>query len=300
MKLGDYVKTNAREIVDGLSQYGWRFTSSRQISLGAWTISDADWNYRDLPHLNFIHTRVDGVLTCAEHDFTSSILVQKIGPFRTLLPVVLMCDSQHGQVYFTANGGIALVIETMWREKTDETGCVVTTTYYVGTRRLLSFVRPLIHRMLAKNYRILMKEDLPMREARADLRQRGFSFRQDTEGHSYVNSMKIGVDNLILPSSNGSIIFSLGEIGTTRRTVWNEEQTRAVAASLDNGELRIYPAICPHEGAPLTDAVCNSSGRLECPWHGRAFSTLVSLDVSTLNPETKFSFDFDSRELTPI
>ena len=46
--------------------------------------------------------------------------------------------------------------------------------------------------MLQRNYKILMRDDLPMREQRGELRRRGYEFRMSESAvPSFVDSMKI-------------------------------------------------------------------------------------------------------------
>jgi len=44
--------------------------------------------------------------------------------------------------------------------------------------------------------------------------------------------------------------------------------------------LHVFPRMCPHEGASLDGQSCKS-GRVHCPWHGRAFDPLAKFDLAS-------------------
>jgi len=257
-----------KKVQEQLSSYGLVFTDSVQKVIGEFDPSDVDWNYRDIPHLNFIHTEVEGALALATDEISSTIFLQKIGPLKVVLTAVLVSDNDAKQFYFTSVGPFILLVETSWR-KIDENHTEVSTHYFVGSPKFLRATHPLIHKVLARNYRILMSEDLPMREQRGNLRKRGYSFRQDLEGHSYSDSIQIARNNLKHPQFDQTQIkINHTTVGETPVEHWDESGIRSVVVRRYGSEVMISPAICPHEGASLDGANC-SDNNLECPWHGR-------------------------------
>lgn len=272
------IRNNKKSLIGDLEKQGWVFTESVQKTLGTWLPSDADWNYRDIPHLKYIHSQVEGAVAFATDDLISSMFVQKIGPLKIVLTVVLMSSIEEGQLYFTSMGPFALVIDTSWIYK-EGVGTTVTTSYSIGSPRFLKPLHRLAHKVLERNYKILMSEDLPMREQRAKLRARSYKFRQDTEGHSYSGSLRTSLTNVLKPPlAATSVIFSLDGVDQIARKFSNDEQNRHILAWINGNVLYIGPDFCSHEGADLENQPCQSSG-LTCPWHGRNVKPLASLNT---------------------
>ena len=55
--------------------------SLRLSTSGEYSWKDSEWNYSDVPHLNYVHTKVDGFNQYIGREFISNIFLQKIGPF---------------------------------------------------------------------------------------------------------------------------------------------------------------------------------------------------------------------------
>jgi len=198
----------------------------------------------------------------------SSILVQKVCPFKVLLTVVLVSKVDNGQFYYTSVGPVVLLIDTTW-SAVNENETKVVTRYSVGTPRFLKMFQPLVHRVLARNYEVLMSEDSSMRLQRGKLRAWGYSFRQDMEGYSYSDSLQTAKNNLRNPQlPQSQIKVNLAIVDETPNEHWDESGIRSVVVHRSAGELFISPSICPHEGAALKGANCRIN-YLECPWHGR-------------------------------
>jgi nitrite reductase/ring-hydroxylating ferredoxin subunit len=207
--------------------------------------------------------------------------------------VVLISEVNKGQFYYTSFGPVVLLIDTSW-VSLDETTTKVSTRYSVGTPRFLKLLQPLVHKILARNYEILMSEDTPMRLQRGKLRKRGYSFRQDKEGHSYSDSIQVSKNNLKSPElSESQIKVNLVNVNEMPNEYWDESGTRSVVVHRLAGELFIGPAICPHEGASLDGANCRNNS-LECPWHGRLIKPWASVNLkngdSLIGDESEVSF----------
>lgn len=274
------IRNSREKLIEQLSGEGIVFSTSVKMLSGAYQPEDADWNYRDIPHLNFIHSQVEGALALASDDFLSSILVQKVGPFKIVLTVVLISEVDKGQFYYTSVGPVVLLIDTSW-ESLNRIETKVTTRYSVGTPRFLKFLQPLVHKVLARNYEILMSEDTPMRLQRGKLRARGFSFRQDEEGHSYSDSIQIAKNNLRQPELPAAQIkINLTSYDGKPNEYWDEAGIRSVVVHRSAGDVFISRSICPHEGAALDGANCKDD-HLECPWHGRLIKPWAKVNLET-------------------
>lgn len=274
------IVNSRKKVLEQLSSYGLVFTHSTLSVIGKFASSDADWNYRDIPHLNFIHSAVEGALAVASDNVSSTIFLQKIGPFKVLLTAVLVSDEDDSQFYFTSAGPFVLLVESSWRE-IGKNRTEVRTQYFVGAPRFLRATHPLIHKVLARNYRILMTEDMPMRKQRGKLRERGYFFRQDTEGHSYSDSIQITRNNLKHPGLPDALIeINLTSIDGKPSEHWDDAQVRSIVVHRSAQELFISRSICPHEGAALDGANCRNDN-LECPWHGRLIKPWARVNLET-------------------
>jgi len=272
------IRNDKRSIVNKLENQGWVFTDSIQISVGSWLPSDADWNYRDIPHLTHIHSEVEGAVVFASDDVISSLFVQKIGPLKVVLTVILLASLEDGAVYFTSVGPIALAIQTGWTYQ-EGIGTTVTTTYSIGSPKFLKPIHRIIHKVLDRNYRILMSEDLPMREQRAKLRAENYTFRQDVEGHSFAESLRTSLTNVLKPAlPQAEIKFSINAVNEFAKKFSSDDKVRDVLVWINNDVLYIGPTFCSHEGANLENQLCPSSG-LVCPWHGRDVKPFASFNT---------------------
>ena len=268
----------AQSIVSALTSTGMKSSSSQMIHEGRYAPTDADWNYKDIPHLNELHNQVDGFPTAIGDEIITTIFLQKFGPFRLPLTVVNYAIKS-GQVYYTSFGPFTLVIDTTW-EAIESERTRVTTTYNLCSSKFLRFTHPVVHQILRRNYEVLMAEDIPMREHRGNLRAHGFSFKNDPTGYSFLETLRIAEDNVV-PSSDPHQVaefeVNLEDLKEGRNIVQNSLVSGVVIVK-ETENLSVFERICRHEGAPL-DKARIENGCLRCPWHGREVSPLVRVDL---------------------
>lgn len=286
------------EIMALLRAEGVTFRTFDCVNEGDYAPEDAAWNYMDIPHLTHVHKQVDGVLTLAADAVTASIFFQRIPFFRLPLAVLIYQSASNAITYYTGFGFYVLVIQTTW-EPIGEIRTRVTTRYAVGwTGWLAGLFYPLIRRLLLRNYRILMSEDLPMRFQRGRLRKRGYDFRESGPLPSFVESRKIMLQNVVVPEQN--VIapadaprwpdVTLPFTGLARGAVQlvGGDDHLGLSVVRVGDEVRVYPRLCPHEGAGLEDAVRRCSGPspggaepciVQCPWHGRRFRPILAVPL---------------------
>lgn len=254
-----------------------RSSSSRRESHGVWTRADALWNYLDVPHLNFVHSAVSGKEFFSSDEVSISIFEQSIFSFRFQALTAIVKRRADLIEYVTTLPLVRLHVETQLIETLS--GCRAITTYTVTTSFILRPFHRLVHWSLGRNYRLLMSEDLPMREQRASLRHRGVTFIRDEDQYGFAASKRIQENNVV-PAHGQTEIISLACLEAS-----NGERVRHYLSSgmeilfekrPDSPMVRLLPGICPHEGAPLgTDLTADSSDcRLQCPWHGREFKVV--------------------------
>jgi len=145
----------------------------------------------------------------------------------------------------------------------------------------LKFLQPVVHRLLSRNYDVLMTADLPMREQRGRLRKRGYVFAGDSAGYGFRESSNVYVRNVIAPQelSRSSIRVRLDNVAEGR-SVYGGDAEDGVVIERNSNVLLVYPRICDHEGASLDCALLQEKG-LRCPWHGRTVRPIASIDTAT-------------------
>jgi Rieske Fe-S protein len=273
-------KMTASNILSSLERERIHFTSSRVQNEGHYAEADADWNYKDIPHLNQLHGQVEGILTACGDDIVTTVFLQKVGPVRVPLAVVNYSSGTNGQVYYTTIGPFCLVIDTRWVQVTPSTTSV-TTEYNVGSMRALKFFHPLVHYLLKRNYDVLMSEDIPMRDRRGQLRALGYSFKNDELGYSFIDTLRTSDTNLIHPKPHISqeIEVDLRDLVDGKNIIKSLDILGLILVK-SGDEISIFDRTCQHEGAALDTAQIKADC-LACPWHGRLVKPLLEINLTS-------------------
>lgn len=274
------MRRSAIDLIRALGKEGLRFSSFSLEDVGPYSAADAEWNYKDVPHLRHVHALVEAIIADVDDSSIATINLQKVGPLRVPLALYNYSHTPSSQVYFTAAFIFVLVIETKI-ESIDPLTTRVTTTYHVGaTPRLQRLFFPLIRWVLKRNYADLMSGDIPMRHRRGQLRRKGYSYRTDGAPQSFESTMNIGGSNLIIPSAPAAsgCIPDVVERSGAGPVLWGEDDHRGLRIERSDGSILVFPRLCEHEGASLDGAEC-SKQRLSCPWHGRVIPPLARFDV---------------------
>ena len=276
-------KMSASNLVESLKKEGMHFSSSAMSSEGSYAPADADWNYKDIPHLNELHNLVESIATAIGDDIITTIFMQRLGPLRFPLTVVNYSIGDDSQTYYTTLGPFCLVIETQWTAINKNQTRVVT-TYNLGSSRFFKLLHRFVHRLLRKNYETLMSADIPMRERRGQLRARGYSFRHDQIGYSFQRTLRVSEKNLIEPVDLEPLEFRirLGDIALGR-SYFGATVGQGVIIERDATSVNLFGRTCDHEGALLDNAVFED-GCLKCPWHGKRIAPLNRVPVDNSRP----------------
>ena len=253
-------------------------------STGRYSYKDSEWNYSDIPHLNYVHTRVEGILLTASEVHTSSVLLQRIGPFEIPASVNIFHNSERAHTYLITILNIAILVETTHLTAGDE--CNTTTTYEFFYKGIFGWIVCVAAKFSTiQNYKVLMDEDMPMRTQRGILRSRGVTFELDEKN-------LIGFSDT-LDISNNHVDCRLAVPFESFRYVIIDSPTGL--ADIEDYWLRvrwhhntiyIYPLICPHEGAPLIEQITTLNPvngctiHMKCPWHGRKILPVAAIDLT--------------------
>lgn len=243
-------------------------------SLGNYHPDDADWNYKDIPHLKYIHKLIDNDIVLGNDKQLSSIAFQRFfGIFRIPMCLTNYDHDENSQIYYTSFLFFILLIKTSYEEiGTNKTK--VTTVYNVFSPKILLFLVPLIKLSLRRNYKELMNDDIPMRERRGYLRSLGYCFKKDNKKYGFLETTKISEDRVIEPKN---ISFKISAINISSSDQFKNNNGNGYRVIKDNNKLFVFETLCMHEGADLSYADY-ANGKLICPWHGKKLKPILVFD----------------------
>lgn len=271
-----------KHIVAKLKLEGLSFSEFSLVHEGNYTVEDADWNYKDVPHLHHIHELVEAIFTSVEDDHIATINMQKVFGIKLPLAVFNYQTEPNVQTYYTTWFFFVLIVETRY-EPLAPLRTRVTTTYSIGSPRLLKWAFPLLRWVLRKNYDNLMSGDIPMRERRGQLRAWGYQFKKDKALYSFEETMDIRRANVIPPEGafDDEIAVDIGQhLPEDGELLVGESNHRGLRLIRCANDLMVFPRMCPHEGACLDKQAMVSGSIITCPWHGRRFTPLGIFDLS--------------------
>ena len=267
---------SVNSMIQGLSAEGLVFTSSQQSLTGQYAPADAEWNYKDVPHLKEIHNLVEGIPGAITHDYWVGFFIQKIGPIRVPITVFNYGADPFSNIYFGAVGPFALIISTNWQDNGNSTTTVVT-QYNLGSTRYLRWMHGIVHKVLARNYKVLMDADTPMRLRRGELRARGYTFAGDETGHGFIETINLQTVGVMPPSSAQPFSWVSGADKLPQgSTLVGTDDVGGVRIIRENDKVLVFPRGCLHAGASLDDAKIDGDC-IVCPWHGKRIHPLSVL-----------------------
>ncbi len=273
------MKRTTAQLISEMEREGFLFKNFSLTHEGAYAVEDADWNYKDVPHLHHIHALVESIIASVGDSEIATINVQKVLGVRFPLALFNYQSAPNAQTYYTTWLVFVLIIESAY-EALGPNRTRVRTTYHLGAPRGWGWCFPLIRWVLMRNYRALMADDLPMRERRGQLRDWGYSFKKRGVLHSFEDTMDISVSNVVAPAGLRSPSLRLRldrELADGEFLVGRDDHV-GLRLVREGNALLIFPRLCPHEGASL-DGQRACERTLRCPWHGRLLRPLGTLDL---------------------
>jgi nitrite reductase/ring-hydroxylating ferredoxin subunit len=272
------MRTTADGLTRQLRSAGYHIHTFSVSSTGDYAVADADWNYKDVPHLNVVHTKVRCAVGTMDDELITTLAMQKV--FGIELPIVIVnfVSSDTSQTYYTTLGPFALVVYTEYFELEPNKTKVVT-TYNIAGGKIFKLLFPLLQRVLTGNYKTLMSEDLPMRDRRGELRARGFDYKTDGKPRTFPDTVDVNFLNLVVPprTSTNTETVKMDALGADgERVLVGESDDRGLCLVRQGDDVLLLPRFCNHEGAKL-DCASLKNGRLSCPWHGKLVAPLGKL-----------------------
>ena len=110
------IRSTQKELINGLEKHGLKFSQFEFTHEGDYLPTDADWNYKDVPHLNLVHELVDATYGAIGDDSIATINMQKILGIRFPLTVFNYQSGPNQQTYFANFFVFQLVIETTYKQ----------------------------------------------------------------------------------------------------------------------------------------------------------------------------------------
>jgi hypothetical protein len=254
---------------------------------GAFTGDDVDWNYKDMAHLFHMHPGVRPVLGIIEHEKAIFINLQSVLGLRLPLCMVSYHPPDGPETYFTAWLFYVLVVSTRYSNPKPGT-CLIETDYSVCAPKPLFWTLPIVRWLIKRNYRWLMEGDAPMRNRRAELRARGYTFRRAGDRYSFLESLKLGQTNVVPPAAAVTLPTTEVNIDTDLlaggEVLLGDDGHLGLRLVRNGDRILAFPRLCDHEGASLDGRPCTNS-HIQCPWHGRIVPALAELGALSAGAE---------------
>jgi len=274
------ITKSKNELIAKLTTAGFVFSQFSLINEGDYAPCDADWNYKDIPHLNILHKLVNSYPASIEDGVITSVNLQKVMGFIIPMVVANYQSGKNRQTYYTSFLNFLLIVETTW-EPIGDIRTRVTTTYAIGSRWYLKLFHPVIQKLITRNYADLMSEDIPMRTRRGQLRKWGYEFRTDGPPHSFIATLHILDENMVFKSElrpPDPIHLTTQQLASTQQEdlLTTQSDHWGLRLRTDGGNLHVFRRLCPHEGACL-DRQTIDNNTVKCPWHGRILRPLISI-----------------------
>lgn len=276
------VKLNRDAIVGRLEEHGLRHRTVTLQTEGEYLPTDVDWNNKDVPHLNYVHSQVSDVTCVIEKDLEASISLQKVLGIPFHLILVHYDTENERQTHFVTLLAWTMVTEHEFVQLTP-TRTRAITSYTVASNRFWMLFWPILRQLLKRNYRKLMAEDGVLRERRGKLRSWGYTYRGDNDGPRDIrNSLVIAANNVLVSDPPPEVptlapvpLSSIGDGWTYR----GRNDHLGLKLTRRGGEILAFGRMCPHEGADLDPVEVIDNCQVMCPWHGRKLSPLAVLQL---------------------
>ena len=284
-------KLNYKQIISKMNNEGYCNTEFIINSLGNYNPEDSDWNYKDVPHLNIVHKNVEGLLAIVDDNFVGSINFLKIPYIGIALPLIFVNYevSEYEQVYFSSFGPFMILVETVSEKSKSKT--IVKSKFCILSKPIFKFLHIFIKKMVTKNNKVLMSEDIPMRERRYELRRVGHNFYNPNKTYSFQFTEEIFRANVFIQNDNNYVDIAYSDIidSSDGDIIGKKSGILSFFVKEENGLKSIWPTTCPHEGAKM-DKSCIVKSRILCPWHHRRIDRILDFkdEITNIIPSIDF------------
>ncbi len=249
-----------------------KITKNSVVTHGSYLVSstgnaaDHAWNHMDQAHRPWIHNTYTEALRIARgKNFAVSLTRFKFAFFKfsILVTDVQVSESLCYQSYSLFN---MIYVHNL----THNLDKKIHIEWYLVSNRFLKFLHPILHWRLERLSHVQIAEDVKIIQQRNLLREKGYKF--DTDVPDYLNS-NTADNGVVAPPLNKVVSLDLSQLEEGKATKLTSDSVMLLVEKKGN-LFSVWPAVCPHQGAPLSAA--NKCGKkLQCEWHGYKISSVV-------------------------
>ena len=258
----------AEDLEQALRAAGMVVSAGRYVSDVPGRLMDLEWNFFDELHRTHVHGTYQGMVK-AFAGRTFSVNTVRAGRLPILVQVA-NAKIADGLFYQSMTlWGVIYCHQVISMTELEGDKVRLDRRWLTGSHWLFRPLHWIFNRLLLSLQKNQDDEDNALvRGRRLQLRKAGFCFA--TDDPNFINSNELH-DHVRFPpgapESRLRLSMLLPEVGA-------EARVRVGALELllrrEAHALRVWPGICPHEGAALTAQHCRD-GVVQCPWHGRRF-----------------------------
>ena len=273
----NFKKISIKNLISSLTNLGYKSTSFSINNFGDYMPEDAIWNYLDVPHLNHVHQNTAGSIpTYIDHNFVASLNEQKILGFSFPINLVNYLFKKDELIYYFTIFNLIVIINTKAIQL--KKGTNVETTYYIFYKNaFIKIFLPILKKIIIRNNKILMKDDIPMRERRSSLRNMGHTVKMN---YSYIDSCNLSQKKISYKLKKYKYRIQLSEFEDKSDLFIGPSDINGFRLMLLENYLYGFPRSCSHEGASYDEAEF-LNGKIKCPWHGRLCNNLFKINLKT-------------------
>jgi nitrite reductase/ring-hydroxylating ferredoxin subunit len=279
-------------VVKRLTEAGYHFKTTKISTAGSYRIEDADWNDKDFPHINHVHTTVDAIPV--QDSKLHRVAIQGLSIAALGLEIPMITHTYEWRPYqnvVIASTLFFILVLHKDIQRTESGGCKIDSYYHVGAKGLFRFFVPLASWFVARSNRTILGEDIEMREQRAGLRARGHEFRCSGETYDFLETSALHLNNVILGKNADPVVIDFDQIQSSRMVSAAESGLLKFHVLVEGNRRSVWNSICPHEGAPLCPKPQES--HVKCPWHGKMNKPVLVVQDGKVVSKDEEIYDFE-------
>ena len=273
---------------------GFKFRNFTLSFIGDYLPDDADWNYKDIRHLNIVHKTLYGIQAINTRDVMCNINLQKIPVLGIEIPMTLFQydAKKNNPIYISTLGPYVIIVNTIF-DINEKNQTKISNTFSIGSKGIFRIFHSTIEKILRKNNKILMSDDIPMRSRKGQLRKNNHLFFKNTDSYSFEFTEDIERSNVYLNNNKENFIKIKKQIILESKhgeILGDENGVLSFFVTIDSdGKKKIWPSTCSHEGAELNKN-CLKENFLLCPWHNKKINYLIEVNSKKIDLKTIFDY----------